>query len=102
MIRQSYSFGLRSAGLSDVVPGQVPADIDPAAVLAGMEIQVGVMAQSPMGREEVPDCIFSRFQMREGVRGKDRCWGRRYARLSEFESDILLLDASFISSEVFN
>jgi hypothetical protein len=68
LIREVKTFGLVSAGLSHVVPGQVPADADPAKKLAEMEVTVGLMACSPIGQGQGPECYFREFEMREGVR----------------------------------
>lgn len=70
MIREVKTFGLASAGLSHLVPSQVPLDMDPAARLGGMEVMVGLMACSPLGEGMGPECVFRRFEMREGVRSE--------------------------------
>lgn len=70
MIREVKSFGLISAGLTHLTPGSVPENTDPASKLAGMEVTVGVMACSPIGKGEGPECVFRRFEMRDGVRSE--------------------------------
>lgn len=69
LIRQSKSFGLTSAGLSsDIVLGSIEAGVRPEERLKGMEVVVGLMAASPMGEGEGPECLFKNFEMRDGCR----------------------------------
>lgn len=68
MIREVKSFGLSSAGLSNVNPGEIGKDVDPASSLKDMEVLVGLMACSPIGKGDGPECTFRNFQIREGAR----------------------------------
>lgn len=68
LIREVKSFGLASAGLSDVVPGQVRDDADPAGKLKGKEVIIALLGCSPLGKDGGPECVFRGFEMREGTR----------------------------------
>jgi hypothetical protein len=70
MIREVKTFGLGSAGLAHLVPGEVGADVRPEEKLQDMEVLVGVMACSPLGKGDGPECVFRRFEVHEGAREK--------------------------------
>lgn len=68
MIREVKSFGVISAGLTHLIPGQVPADTDPVRKLADKEVTVACIACSPLGTGEGAETVFRRFEVREGAR----------------------------------
>lgn len=68
MIREVKSFGLTSAGLTDLIPGEVGEDVRPEDKLKGLEVMIGLMACSPIGKGDGPECVFKNIQMREGAR----------------------------------